>query len=202
MKLNSKPTYYWKINFSKIAHVVILSIVASPLIMSQAFAQTETGDTSLVVAKGVSSDGTVHVTITSTQIELHRPMALQVSFTDSSGNKIQHENYGILGMQQEGNGIVVLSNATAYAENGDDLQVTLPLDNTSPVVFRIQLQGSGLPGTDSSTWKGPQGDTVAISVVPEFGSLVPIILVLSFVAIIAIMKKSGIGLLQFGNPSR
>ena len=201
MKLNSKPTSYWKINFSKLIYIMMLSIIVFPLVMSQAFAQTESSS-SLVIAKGVSSDGSVHVTITSTPVELHKPMALQVSFTDSSGSKIQHENYGILGMQQEGNGIVVLSNATAYAENGDDLQVTLPLDNSSPVVFRVQLQGSGLPGTDSSTWKGPQGDTVTISVVPEFGSLVPIILVLSFVAIIVMMKKSGIGFLQFGNPSR
>jgi hypothetical protein len=64
-------------------------------------------------------------------------------------------------MQQEGNGITILSNQTAYAENSEDLQTILPLDNSSPVNFQIQLQGSDLLGTDPSTWKGSI-DTVGI----------------------------------------
>lgn len=178
MKLDSK--------LIKLTYVVMSFIIVSPLVIGQAFAQTESNP--LVTAKGVSSDSTVHVTIISTPVELHKSMALQISFTDANGSKIQHENYGILAMQQEGNGIVVLSNSTAYAENGDDVQVTLPLDNTSPVVFRVQLQGSGMPGTDSSTWKGPQGDTVTISVVPEFGPLIPVILVVSLIATILVTR--------------
>ena len=176
---------------TNLVYILMLFVIAFTPVIGQAFAQTESS--SLVIAKGVSSDGTVHVTIISTPVELHKSMALQISFTDSNGNKISHENYGILAMQQEGNGIVVLSNSTAHAENGDDVQVTLPLDNDSPVVFRVQLQGSGLPGTDSSTWQGPQGDTVTISVVPEFGALVPVILTASLVAIL-IIRKFGAGL--------
>lgn len=173
----------------KIVLGILVILVTVPFLGNQSFAQ-ESDDSSLIVTKGISSDGTVHITITSTPIEMHKPLALQISFTDSKGNKILHENYGITAMQQETNGITILSNHTAYAENGDDLQVTLPLDNTSPVNFLIQLQGSGLPGTDPSTWEG-QIDTVGMTVVPEFGPLASLILVASFVVVVLFVRRSG-----------
>lgn len=178
--------------------IIILSgiLIAVMLAGNEAFAQ-ESSDSSLVVSKGVSQDGSVIVTIISTPVEVHKPLVLQISFTDPQGNKIVHENYGIRAMQQESNGITVLSNQTAYAKNGDDLQVTLPLDNSSPVNFQIQLQGSGLPGTDPSTWKG-QIDTVGITVVPEFGPVVIIILVSSLVVAIFLTRKFGTGFSYVG----
>ncbi len=178
-----------KMNKDKIVMGIFAILVSASFFGHQSFAQ-ESPDSSLIVAKGISSDGTIHITITSTPIEMHKPLALQISFTDSNGNKILHENYGIRAMQQETNGITILSNQTAYAENGDDLQVTLPLDNTSPVNFQIQLQGSGLPGTDPSTWQG-QIDTVGITVVPEFGPLAYIVLVASFVVVVLFVRRFG-----------
>ena len=168
----------------------ILLVLFIAVTVNQSFAQTEENDSSLIIARGISSDGSVHVTITSTPIELHKPLALQISFTDSNGNKILNENYGITALQQETNGVTILSNYAAFAKNGEDIQVTRSLDNTSPVNFQIQLQGSGIPGTDSSTWKGPQGDTVGITMVPEFGSIVSIILGISFMITIFWIKRS------------
>jgi hypothetical protein len=181
-----------------ISGILILSGILIAVLLSgnESFAQ-ESNDSSLVVSKGMSQDGSVIVTIISTPVEVHKPLALQISFTDAQGNKIAHENYGIRAMQQESNGITVLSNQTAYAENGDDLQTTLPLDNASPVNFQIQLQGSGLPGTDPSTWKG-QIDTVGITVVPEFGPLVLITLVSSLAVAILFIRKFGIGFSHMG----
>lgn len=177
-----------KIKKGNIILGMIITLVTVPFLVHPSFA-LESSDSSLVITKGVSSDGTVHITITSTPIEMHKPLALQISFTDFKGNKILHENYGIRAMQQESNGITILSNQTAYAENGDDLQVTLPLDNTSPVNFQIQLQGSGLPGTDPSTWEG-QIDTIGMTVVPEFGSVASAILIASFVVVVLLVRRS------------
>lgn len=185
---NLKPMPIGRMKKGNIVLGIIITLVIVPFLVHSSFAQ-ESSDSSLVITKGVSSDGTVHITITSTPIEMHKPLALQISFTDSKGNKILHENYGIRAMQQEGNGITILSNQTAYAENGDDLQVTLPLYNASPVNFQIQLQGSGLPGTDPSTWEG-QIDTVGMTVVPEFGSLASAILVVSFVVVVLLVRRS------------
>lgn len=186
---NLKQMPVGKTKKDKIVLGILVILVTVPFLGNQSFAQ-ESSDSSLIVTKGISSDGTVHITIISTPIEMHKPLALQISFTDSKGNKILHENYGITAMQQETNGITILSNHTAYAENGDDLQVTLPLDNTSPVNFLIQLQGSGLPGTDPSTWEG-QIDTVGMTVVPEFGPLASLVLVASFVVVVLFVHRSG-----------
>lgn len=82
----------------------------------------------------------------------------------------------------------------------DDLQVTLPLDNPSPVNFQIQLQGAGLPVTDPSTWNG-QIDTVGITVVPEFGPIAPIIFIIYFMIALFLIKKFGINFLQFGKQT-
>lgn len=148
---------------------IFLVLIAFSFTGSQAFAQTNSGDSSYVVAKGVSSDGSVYVTIISTPIELHKPLAIQISFTDAKGTKISHENYAIIAVQQEGNGIAILSNATAYTVNGDDVQVTLLLDNTSPIDFQVTLEGVGQPGTDPSTWTGQKGEIINLHLVPEFG---------------------------------
>ena len=196
MRYNLKQMPAGKMEKNKIVLGMLVILVIVPFLGNQSFAQ-ESNESSLVVTKGISSDGTVHITITSTPIEAHKPLALQISFTDSKGNKILHENYGIRAMQQESNGITILSNQTAYAENGDDVQVTLPLDNSSPINFQIQLQGSGLPGTDPSTWEG-QIDTVGMTVVPEFGPLVSIVLITSFVVVVLYMRRSGFNLAYFG----
>lgn len=179
---------------------IFLVMIAMSFVSNQAFAQTGSDDSSLIVAKGVSQDGTVVVTVSSTPLEIHKPLALKISFTDPKGNKIMNENYAITGIQQEGNGITVLSNQNAHATNGDDLQVTLSLDNPSPVNFMIQLQGSGMPGTDPSTWTGTidtVGITIGMNAIPEFGSLAPMMFILSVIVVIFFIHRSGIRLSYF-----
>jgi plastocyanin len=161
---------YWKsnyVNFSCICIILSISLIIS-LASGQVFAQTKSNNSSLIVGKGVSPDGSVHVTIISTPIELHQPLAIQVSFTDARGNKIQNENYGISAEQQVSNGVLILSNYTAFAANGNDIQITSPLENISPVNFDIQLQGSGSPNAGPASLKGPIGD-VYITLGRQFG---------------------------------
>ncbi|MGI0047042.1 MAG: cupredoxin domain-containing protein [Nitrosotalea sp.] len=134
---------------------------------SPVYSPTASNSSALIVARGVSSDGSVHVTLTSTPIELHQPLALQISFTDPQGNKIPYEHYGISALQQVSNGVLILSNYSALAVNGDDIQVTNPLENPSPVNFDIQLQGSGPPDTAPSSWTGPSED-VDITIGEQF----------------------------------
>ena len=184
----------------KLACGIFLVLITLSFVDNQVFAQTESDGSSLIIAKGMSQDGTVVVTVSSTPLEIHKPLALKISFTDSKGNKIANENYAITGMQQEGNGITILSNQNAHAANGDDIQVTLSLDNTSPVNFMIQLQGSGLPGTDPSTWTGSidtVGVTIGMNTIPEFGSLAQMVFISSVIVVIFFIHKSGIRLSYF-----
>lgn len=146
--------------------VIISVLLALSLVQSTAFAQSES-DNSLVVAKGVSSDGSVHVTITSTPIVADQPLALQIAFTDSHGNLIPYEHYGIRAQQMEGNGVLILSNESALAVNGKDIQVTGSLQNVSPVNFQVQLQGAGAPDTSISEWAGPN-EIISITIGQEY----------------------------------
>lgn len=141
------------------------------------FTQTN-ADNSLVVAKGVSSDGSVHVKIISTPIMADQPLAIQISFTDPHGNLIPYEHYGIRAQQMEGNGVLILSNESAFAVDGKDIQVTDSLQNVSPVNFQVQLQGAGAPDTSITEWTGPNeivpitigqqySDHTAVSQAPE-----------------------------------
>ena len=143
--------------------VILMVIVVPYLVQGSAFAQYDEAPTftqenpagSLVTASAVSSDGSVRVTITSTPIEADQPLALQITFTGPHGNLIPYENYGIRAQQMEGNGVLILSNESALAVGGKDIQVTSTLQNVSPVNFQVQLQGSGAPNTSISEWKGP-----------------------------------------------
>lgn len=161
---------YWNPNpKSFLSKYVILSIfLIFSFTTGQVIAQTESGSSSLIVGKGISSDGSIHVTITSTPIELHKPLAMQISFTDAQGHKIPNENYAISAEEQVTNGMLILSNSSAFAANGDDVQITSPLENISPINFDIQLQGSGALGTQPETWTGSIGD-VYITLGRQFG---------------------------------
>ncbi|MGI0061032.1 MAG: hypothetical protein ACREBA_01110 [Nitrosotalea sp.] len=154
----------WKLNCASFPsiHLILLVLLAFSFASSHAFAQyysaaplTSTTNSSLIVGNAVSSDGSVHVTITSTPIEADQPLALQISFTDPRGNPIPYENYGIRAQQIEGTGVLILSNMSSLAVNGKDIQVTYTLQNVSPVNFQVQLQGSGPPNTSPTEWTGP-----------------------------------------------
>ncbi|MDE1862236.1 MAG: hypothetical protein KGI33_04920 [Thaumarchaeota archaeon] len=121
---------------------------------TSSFASTPSGS-SLIHGSAVSSDGSVHVLITSTPIETDQPLAFQITFADPKGNLIPYENYGITAQQMVGNGALLLSNMSALAVDGKDIQVTSALQNVSPVNIQVQLQGSGAPNTSISEWKGP-----------------------------------------------
>ena len=161
---------------SLVAGVIISVLLCLYLVHDTAFAQnyderptfTQTqSDNSLVVAKGVSSDGSVHVTITSTSIVADQPLALQIAFTDPQGNLIPNEHYGIRAQQMDSNGALILSNESAFAANGKDIQVTSSLLNVSPINFQVQLQGAGAPDTSITEWTGPN-EIVSITIGQEY----------------------------------
>ncbi len=151
---------------SLLGGVIIVMLFSLYLVQESAFAQTGyyspqivaqqgTNSHQLIEGTAVSSDGSVRATITSTPIEADQSLALQIKFTDSNGNLIPYENYGIRAQQMEGNGVLIISNETAVAVTGTDIQVTDPLQNVSPVNFQIQLYGAGPPDISSAEWKGP-----------------------------------------------
>ena len=148
---------------------------------------TMTGAKTMV--QGMSTDGSTQVTIDTTAPVGGQPLSIALTFKDASGNPINHQNYAIT-VTQDGNS--VLSNTTGHTHTGSDMQMTNNLASVNPVDIQVTLNGVGLPGTDPSTWTGPIGDVVSFHVVPEFGSIAPIVLTIAVISIIVFTAKTRI----------
>ena len=64
------------------------------------------------------------------------------------------------------------------------------MGSAGAVDIQVTLNGQGLPDTDPSTWTGPKGDIVKLTVVPEFGAIAIVILAIAVVSIIAVTAKT------------
>jgi predicted secreted protein with PEFG-CTERM motif len=137
----------------------------------------------------MSSDGSEMVTIDTTPAAptSGQPLVISLNFTDTSGNNIKHQNYNIT-VTQDGN--TIFTNATGHTHTGLDTQTTAALTSADPVDVQVTLNGVGLPGTDPSTWTGPKGDMISFHVVPEFGSIAPIVLAIAVITIVVLTTKT------------
>jgi predicted secreted protein with PEFG-CTERM motif len=115
------------------------------------------------------------------------PLSMALTFLDANGNLIPHQNYAISVKQD---GIFVFSNTTGHTHTGYDTQKTNNLLSSNPVDIQITLNGVGLPGTDPSSWTGPKGDVLNFHIIPEFGPIALLVLVISIASILVITAKS------------
>ena len=140
------------------------------------------------MVKGTVSDGSTQVIITYSPAfpVSGQPLSLTLTFTDAKGNLIQHQNYA-LSVIQDGN--QVFSNSTGHTHTGNDMQTTNNLPSSNPVDIRITLDGIGLPGTDPTTWTGPKGEVLLFHVVPEFGPVAGLIILISIIGVVVISRK-------------
>ncbi|HSB83743.1 MAG TPA: PEFG-CTERM sorting domain-containing protein [Nitrosarchaeum sp.] len=135
----------------------------------------QSGDAS---ATGMLSDG-VKVSVWTSAPTNGEKMKISTEFADS-----QHVNYDIKVTQ---NGNVVLDEMGVHDHEGKGSHETAPLSSADPVEITITFQGYGVD--DPKT--GPIGEQVVFSnVVPEFGTIAMMILVVSILSIVAITAKS------------
>jgi len=136
---------------------------------------------------GLSSDGKIRVEITSSNPATNEVMSIDIKFRDSNGGSLkQHVNYDIIAIQ---NGKEILSLTKAHEHEGHGMHNTTPLKSDDSVDIRVTLLGFGLPN-DQANWTGPAGEILYFNVVPEFGTITVMILVVTIASIIAISTKS------------
>lgn len=144
-------------------------------------------DTTVV---GLSSDGKIRVEITTSNPVKSNTMLMGIIFRDSNGGTIkQNVNYDILAMQ---NGKEILLDLSSHAKDGTGTHVTNMLASDEPVNIEVTLLGFGTG--DESQWSGPKGEVLMFNVVPEFGTITMMILVVSIMSIVAISAKSKMSL--------
>jgi predicted secreted protein with PEFG-CTERM motif len=129
-------------------------------------------------ATGMLSDGTV-VSIWATEPAAGERMEISIEFEDS-----EHVNHDIMVTQ---NGEEVLHDTGAHHHEGTGVHETAPLSSSDPVDITITFTGYGID--DPKT--GPIGEEVVFSnVVPEFGTVAMMILVVAIISIVAVTAKS------------
>ena len=100
----------------------------------------------------------------------------------------EHVNYDIVATQ---NGETILDESGNHSHDGTGSHTTSALSadasDDSPIDVTVTFQGFGMPGDDKT---GPIGITSDTKVVPEFGTIAALILVVAIASIIAISAKS------------
>jgi hypothetical protein len=132
-----------------------------------------------------SQDGKTVVTLSTSYVTKDQPLTIALKFANSAGVNIQHQNYEIKLIQD---GKEVFSQIAIHTNTGEDTVVTSPLPTSDPVDIEIKLKGVGLP-TDQSNWTGTKDEIlIAAQIVPEFGPISFMILIVSFASIVLVLR--------------
>jgi hypothetical protein len=130
----------------------------------------------------ISADGTIKVEIDSNLPKTGLPLTINLRFSDTStGDDLANINYDIVAIQ---NGEITLSQLGLYSPSGRSQHTTLALSTDNHVEIMIILQGIG----ETAPYRGPQGEALEVSVVPEFGVIAPIIFLISTTIVLALQK--------------
>ena len=135
--------------------------------------------------KSISSDGSVTVNVIATAPAKDKIMDIALEFTDPDNNHIEEVNYDVT-VTQDGNN--VLDETNVHTATGEDSHVTESLSSDNPAEIQIKILGFGEPN-DTASWTGPKGETTSLKIVPEFGSIAMMILVVSIISIVAVTAK-------------
>ena len=172
----------------------IVTIIISPQLIPTmnvyaADMNMSSNDQSMTTQDEISSDGStkIEINVSPTVPTSGQPLLIALSFTAANGTKIHHQNYAITVTQASA---VIFDNQHGHTHTGNDIQTTDALTSSDPVDIKVTLNGVGLPNTDPSTWTGPKGDVVSFNVVPEFGSIAPIVLAIAVISIVVFTAKN------------
>lgn len=158
--------------------LIVLAIVTTP-----AFAQENSTETTQITSvEKVSEDGSLRVQVDSNPPKEGIPLTINLRFIDTStGQDIPHVNYDLVALQ---NGEPMLSQLGLYAQNGVAQHITAALSTDNHVDVMIILHGIG----ETAPYSGPQGEMFEARIVPEFGPIVMVILLITIMAVIVLHK--------------
>lgn len=140
----------------------------------------------MTILDGMSADGTIRLNLEVMNPTEGKAMGIHARFMDDQGDLIERINYDLTATQN-GKKVMILDNNHSHA--GISEHWTDVLRSSDPVNVKITLLGIGMPGLEKN-WTGPKGDVIMFNVVPEFGTIAMMILVVSILSIMIITTKS------------
>ena len=117
-------------------------------------------------------------------------ITIDVTILDGMGMGTEHTNYDIVVTH----GSETLFEDSVHSHTGEsshDVTLSADASDENPVDVSVTFNGFGFPGDEMT---GPIGTTNDVQVVPEFGTIAAMILVVAIVSIIAITSKSRLSL--------
>jgi predicted secreted protein with PEFG-CTERM motif len=126
------------------------------------------------------------VDITTGTADQGESLSIDVTFT-MMGEAVEHVNYDIKATQ---NGEVVLDEMSVHEHEGVGNHMTSPLPAAAsddvPVEVEVMFNGFGI----DEPFTGPIGQVETAQVVPEFGTVAMMILVVAIISIVAVTAKT------------
>lgn len=178
--------YFCKIHPWLMGRVVVGTSVDMGRVRLDNMGIISVGKQPIMTIAGTVSDASTQVTVTATPPTSGNQMTIILNFKDAHGDLIKNQNYDVTA-KQDGNYVLSISNG--HTNTGDDTQVTSKLRSSNPVDVEIMLNGVGLTGTDQSTWTGPKNNLVYFHIIPEFGSIIGMIIIISLIGPIIISRR-------------
>ena len=135
---------------------------------------------------GISEDGTIRAEITASNPISDEKMFLEIKFRDSNdGSLKEHANYDLVASQ---NNQEIFSINGEHAHEGTSIYSTPPLGSSDQVDIKVTMLGFGLPN-DESNWSGPKGEILIFNVVPEFGTVAIVVMLVAISAVVLMSSK-------------
>ena len=103
----------------------------------------------------------------------------------------EHTNYDVL-VTHDGETLYEDSIHSHTGESSHDVTLNADASDDNPVDVTVTFTGFGFPDAEMT---GPIGTTNNVQVVPEFGTIAALILVVAIASIIAITAKSRVSLM-------
>ena len=138
-----------------------------------------------IVLQGMTENGQVSVKLITTEPHANNSLSFDIFFLDSNSSSIHNVNYSVEAIQNEHQ----VMNSDGYSKNGFVNLSTLPLSSNEQVTINVTINGIGLP-EDENNWSGPKGQIIMFNVVPEFGTIVMMIFIISIISSIVISRRS------------
>jgi len=138
-----------------------------------------------VQAAGEDDDDTMKDTDGDLMVSIMDAAVLDGTQVDLDFSEL-HVNYEITATQ---NGEVVFQETRHAMEMTDSIQVDAVGSEDNPIDIEVVSLGIGAPGAEED-WTGPVGTVATAKVVPEFGTVAMMILVVAIISIVAVTSKS------------
>lgn len=169
------------------------SIHYSQLEISESISESQTGiiDTnpasrSEIILRGVTEDRQVTVQLAATEPAANIPMRIDISFLDADNSLISDVTYSLEAIQDD---TQVMLSKDGYSEKGITTVLTHPLQSDRPVDISVIVKSIGLPEDLQQYQVFSEGQVIMFTVVPEFGILAMMVLVISIMSVVIMSRR-------------